>query len=227
MKRQAGITKNTITIFLTAVVLIGCQGNKSSSSDPVPAPAPLINPLGAPLNNPYQSNLYSNTGCQVAGSSTNQLLVAPSEATYTNFGGVNGSFNIKFCLQLTGDATQIQQIQNSGKSAPFYYRGAMGIFGTLTLSTPGTMGSCVLPAGVYSIQPTSNGIYDPISFSIPQFEAVSGPHKIIFQLRQGWTKDPNADYLVDRLALDIVALAVQENGLGQASCNDFQGLFLN
>lgn len=207
---------------VAALLMTFSCGNKNSSNNPTPTPAPV------PVNqNQVLNNGYSQFGCQVISSQGNIISQAPSEASYTNIGGIGGQFKMQVCLQLIGEPTQIAQIQSAGKSAAYYYTGNMSLGGSIIISNMATMGSCLIPAGTYTVQSATVGLYNPVSFNASQFEAVSGANKITFQLRNGWTKDPDANYVVDRFALDMVALSVQANGTFQPACNDIMGVFLN
>lgn len=207
--------------ILSSLVILSACGSKNSNHDSSPAPA-------APAQaSPATSGGYTQFGCSVQGSQGSVLVQAPSQAHYTNIGGLTGQFEIQICLQILGDSNQIALLQSQNKSAAFYYNGNINLGGVINFTSTATMGQCVIPAGSYAIQNSIPGFYNPLSFSVNQFEAVSGTNKIIFQLRSGWTKDPDANFLVDRFALDLVALSVQANGVGQSNCNDLLGLFLN
>lgn len=214
-------TKTSGILILIGLFLIGCNSNKDSDTPP-----PVVDPYVNYYNSGYgNGNFYGNgANCPLTSGVGNQILTAPAQTTSSNM-GIEG-FTMNFCLSLIGDANLVAQWQASGRAPSYYYRGALAVTGSLNLSNRAVMGSCVVPAGSYTLNTLTQGTYDPVTFTVPQLEATNGSVRIVFQITNGWTRDPNMDYIVDRLSLKLFALSVGMNGAMQ-SCGDYQGLFLN
>lgn len=209
-------------VLINVFILIGCD-----KQDSHPTPSTPVTYYQPNYNTQVYSPGLQAYDCPAQGTSGSQLLVAPSSAEYNNMGNVQGSFRISVCAVLTGDTSQIQQWLSLGRPVPYYYTGSLNLSGNMTISNPATMGTCILPAGQYTVQSLSPGLYNPVSFMIPNFEATSGNYRIVFQLRRGWTRDADADNLINRLTLDLVAVSLQVGSQPAVSCQDFTGLILN
>lgn len=238
MKTKVVISQITImTLGVLFGLLIACQGNKKDTPQATETPVSQVTTFSHPgvqIIEPAtstQPGVYAKTNCTPADSSGQQLLAAPSEATYKNLsttaGSTTGSSTFLFCIQLQGEQEAISQIQSNNKSPALNYLGSVTMTGSMTISSGTKVGSCQLPAGDYTLNSTQPGLFNPISFSIPEFEAVSATHRITFRLRRGLVKDLNADGKVDRLGLDISVLGIQANGQEIWPCTDLVGLIFN
>ncbi len=225
----------SMVAVLPMVVLTACQEDRNSNKAPAVQTIPstsrnFINStqtaqLGPGVGEPNSKTLgvYTNDGCAVGGTSGEQLFLAPSEATYSLSGPSGSSFRMKFCLQLLGDPDLIEYWN---EKAPHHYIGFLEVAGTLTVTNTAKLGSCKVPAGSYTLTTMQSGFYNPVSFSVPEIEAVSGSTRMILQLRQGFKKDLNADSLVDRLALSVAVINLSENDNEPIRCLS-QAIFLN
>ncbi|MCK6599241.1 MAG: hypothetical protein L6Q37_12825 [Bdellovibrionaceae bacterium] len=191
---------------LSIGLFIGCQ--KSNTNSTVAAPILPINSL-VTAGNCVQCNF-----AQV------QLVQATSQGT--------NSFPVTINWQLIGEQVKIQQILAMGWNPQKTYSGLVYARGAMTISSSQASyynvngilaGQCQIPAGQYTINPLQPGNMSYGSFELPQFEAIQGAVRIIFQLGNAIIEDPNGDGQVDRIAGMLVPVQMIYNG-ATVACGD-------
>ncbi len=200
----------TGVVALSFAVLISCQKKDSSNTSYV---APVV-----PLTTAGIAGQC--VGCSFAQVQLGEVM---SEGT--------SSFPVRIFWRLIGDQVRVQQMAAYGSSVK-NYSGAIAVTGEFNVLSQITVGSsyytgyasgCVIPAGVYQINTLQVGNATNGSFTIPQFEAVSGATRVIFTLGNATLIDPNADGVLDRandhLYGQLVPVAMT-NGAAQIQCND-------
>jgi hypothetical protein len=197
----------SITLAFSMLFFVACQ--KSNSSD---------NTIAAPIVNPNQILAGNCAQCNFAQA---QLFNAASQGT--------SSFPVTVNWQFIGEQTKIIQTQQYyGQSWQKLYSGMVYARGGLTIASVQSSygnfngvlaGQCQIPSGQYTLNPIQPGTMSMGSFELPQFEAIGGAVRIVFQLRNAVVIDPNGDGQVDKIAGLLVPMQVFYNG-GTITCND-------
>ena len=99
----------------------------------------------------------------------------------------SASFPIAMSIELLGDSNQITYLNSMQWDPSKTYRGQTFLRqAAINVSTNIPAGQCMIPAGTYTLTPTSNmGNYSGGSFVIPQFELTNGTYRFLMSLKQG------------------------------------------
>lgn len=211
MKTKNNLKRNvfrwTYVVALSFAVLISCQKKDSSNAN-------YVQPI------PYgQSGVVGNC----AGCTFQQVQLGQPISRAANN-------NIAIEWSLLGDNVAIQALAYNGSSVK-NYSGPVAVSGRMTVNTTIPLSGgyngygCQIPAGQYQINTLQVGNMTMGSFTVPQFEAISGAARIIFSLNNAVVADPNATGTIAQIYGQLVPLAMA-NGAQQMPCNDV-GFYLS
>ncbi len=198
---KAGLVLHSVRTFsmiAASIMLIISCGNKGDSSGSSGSPGPLTNTnFGAGYVIPGQEVLLSSVHSV-------------------------GPWFLPVVMNWQFMANQAQIYQGSGfgysTSIQKSYNGPIAARGTMTIPTTYRLGSCVIPAGSYTLVPLAAGQWGPFGFvNIPSFAAVSGGTQLLMSLIQGVIVDPNADGNADKVAGSLVFQRIS-SGAGTTNC---------
>lgn len=201
-----------ILFVLPSLIWLGCQDKKSDNTQP-------SNPIITP--NQYQGDNF----CSLQQAAGDLLIQATSVATISPIGTSTG-YELRMCTRILGSPGEIQKWMNFQKSPSYYYNGPISTQGSLYITGFGRLGSCVLPQGKYDIRVTGGGNFTPVSFSVPILEATSPAGTLRFQIKRGYVRDPDMDYMANGLYLEIRGMSFQQIGGEIQDCQDSVGLLL-
>ncbi len=146
--------KKTVLLFIAMLGLAGCPDNKSSRNG---------------LGNGGLVGTCVNCGFNAAVFSQAVTSEIPQAG---------------LTLSIEGDANQMNMWGHSGQNPLFSYQGPVQVTGHLNVVSALPFGSCLLPAGSYSLRTIQAGVYNIGIFQVPAVELI-GPVRMIVTLTEG------------------------------------------